>query len=99
MSGAATRFRISTILDYLTDLREFKSKVRRKPILESFTLPPSELSEAMALAEALLTRRSANSADRNPNKLPQSILFALIDLVTVVIRGTQPLCSCSTTTM
>ena len=84
----AQRFLVKTIAPYLVTIRPDSGKLARMPILEHRKLPAAELPAAEDLAVSLLSARFA--ADRDPayEGIPAGIIYALLDLVTMLALGT-----------
>ncbi len=81
------RFRVKTIARYLLDIRPETDQVKRKPILETLALDRCEMAEAEALSVALLSARFAQAGGKDPTMIAQSILYAMLDLMTLLARG------------
>lgn len=89
------RFRISSVARHLTTAgrglltARNKAKVDRAPILAPLALPAAERDEANRLGQALLEARFAGTPDTPVGAMPRAILFALLDLVTILVRGSR----------
>jgi hypothetical protein len=79
------RLLVKTIAPYLVSLQPNKEKMSvGLPILEDRKLPSSELTAATELAVSLLAARFVSAS----GALPRAIVFVLLDLVTMLARGT-----------
>lgn len=86
-STQCLRLRVKTVASYLTEVSCRKGSTLPRPILERLALPKTEWPEAENLALALLLARFEGMGAAT--QLPLALLFALLDLVTVLSRGSS----------